>query len=74
MTETRQDAANRKLNTLDADLPLWQLVYNAGWDGVGEWCCANCGYIVGKNLRGDMPFVIARDHAKKCCESLDNGK
>lgn len=41
-------------------------LYNAGWDGVGEWTCANCGRMIGKNPKGDKPFLLARNHANEC--------
>lgn len=41
------------------------LLYSAGWYN-GEWTCAKCGTMIGKNLRGESPFFHASEHAHSC--------
>lgn len=40
--------------------------YEFGWNPNGEWQCRLCGTIIGKNLNGDKPFALAREHANQC--------
>ncbi len=64
-----QDMAQRKLYKIEAKHPELtpdQQLYKAGWNGSGEWTCAKCATQIGKNLYGDMPFALARKHAKNC--------
>jgi len=63
------DEAQTKLFQIQNSRPEWSAdvqLYNAGWNAYGEWTCAKCGRMIGKNLNGDMPFWLAKDHAKKC--------
>jgi hypothetical protein len=63
------DLAQAKLFEIEnnhPDMPPDIQLYNAGWDATGEWMCAKCGYGIGKNLNGDTPFWLAKEHAKKC--------
>ena len=49
------DFAKNKLFQIQAKHPEWSTdvqLYNAGWDGAGEWTCAKCGTMIGKNLNG----------------------
>jgi len=39
----------------------------AGWCPAGEWTCAKCGTMLGKNLNGDSPFALAREHVAAGC-------
>jgi len=40
----------------------------AGWcTDSGEWTCAQCGTMLGKNLHGDSPFALARQHVEDGC-------
>ena len=41
-------------------------IYNAGWQDNGEWHCSQCRTMIGKNLLGDRPFALAREHAIEC--------
>jgi len=41
-------------------------IYNSGWQKNGEWHCSVCGTMIGKNLLGDRPFLLAKQHADKC--------
>ena len=43
-------------------------LYREGWNKNGEWKCAKCGTIIGRNLMGDKPFFLARQHAESCVE------
>jgi hypothetical protein len=40
-------------------------LYNAGWEN-GEWTCAHCFTMIGKNLKDEKPFSLARQHAGEC--------
>jgi len=46
----------------------WEKIYNAGWKN-GEWTCCECGCMIGKNLKGESPYYLARGHAMKCGEA-----
>lgn len=37
----------------------------AGWFN-GEWTCACCGTMIGKNLKGESPFALVRIHVNEC--------
>lgn len=37
----------------------------AGWYK-GEWTCACCGTMIGKNLKNEPPFALARIHVNEC--------
>ena len=43
-------------------------LYDAGWSDNGEWTCALCGVMIGKNLNGARPFALANEHAEQCCD------
>ena len=61
------DEAQTKLFKIQNSHPEWSAdvqLYNAGWNAYGEWTCAKCGRMIGKNLNGDMPFWLAKEHAK----------
>ena len=63
------DEAQTKLFQIQNSRPEWSAdvqLYNAGWNAYGEWTCAKCGRMIGKNLNGDMPFWLAKEHSKKC--------
>jgi|TARA_R110000751_G_scaffold93415_1_gene182506 hypothetical protein len=63
------DDAQVKLFQIQNSHPEWSAdvqLYNAGWNAYGEWTCAKCGRMIGKNLNGDMPFWLAKEHAKEC--------
>ena len=65
----RIQSAKEKLVEIQAnrpDLSDTLHLYNAGWDACGDWTCAQCGRMIGKNLNGDMPFWLAKEHSKKC--------
>ena len=64
------ELAQIKLAKQDRSLSQSDAVYRAGWDGCGEWTCALCGHMIGKNLNGDMPFWLAKEHSKNC-QNLD---
>lgn len=40
-------------------------IYQAGWHKL-EWTCCKCGCMIGKNLKGEAPYLLAREHANKC--------
>jgi hypothetical protein len=42
-------------------------LYLAGWY-MSEWTCAKCGLMIGKNLKGESPFLLARQHSVKCAD------
>jgi transcription initiation factor TFIIIB Brf1 subunit/transcription initiation factor TFIIB len=44
-----------------------QKINQAGWYA-GEWTCCKCGCMIGKNLKSEVPYFLARQHAKKCAE------
>ena len=61
-------AAKRRAEYLADKLNRWDetlLTYNAGWER-GEWTCCHCGRMFGKNLNGDSPFLLAREHSAEC--------
>ena len=60
------ELAQIKLAKQDRSLSQSDAVYRAGWDACGEWTCALCGRMIGKNLNGDMPFWLAKEHSKNC--------
>ena len=63
-----QDLATLKTHRLRSAHRAWtneNVLYNAGWER-GEWTCAECGTMIGKNLNGDGPYALAREHAEKC--------
>ena len=65
-----QDIAKMQLKHYKTNHSHWtpaNQLYHAGWDDKGEWTCAKCGTGIGKNLNGEKPFVLARQHAEKCC-------
>ena len=35
-----------------------------GWDANGEWRCPVCGTMIGKNLLGEKPFGLVREHIR----------
>lgn len=51
---------------LDNDV---RTLYNKGWRANGEWHCLKCGTMIGKNLLGEQPFLLAWQHIRQC-----NGK
>ena len=65
------DLAKSKMKNQPPGLTESQKLYNSGWDGHGEWTCANCGRMIGKNLLGDSPFLLARQHAEECNASSE---
>ena len=68
------DLAIKKYHDLKREKPNLtksQLVYNAGWDGAGEWTCCCCGRMIGKNLKGESPFLMARQHSENCSKLSD---
>lgn len=42
-----------------------QATYLSGWYQ-GEWTCPHCGRMYGKNLLGESPFFLARQHSTNC--------
>lgn len=56
--------AQKRLDMTDKAEPMTDRIYRAGWDKGGEWTCPLCGRMVGKNLHGDRPFQLARQHAE----------
>lgn len=42
-------------------------IYQAGWHKL-EWTCCKCGCMIGRNLKGEIPHLLARQHAKQCAE------
>lgn len=46
-------------------------VYHAGWEN-DEWTCPLCETMFGKNLNGDKPFLLSREHSEKCCETSND--
>jgi hypothetical protein len=37
---------------------------HAGWSKSGEFYCPQCSTIIGKNLRGERPFLLAAEHVR----------
>lgn len=73
-TMLKDDAIERYESFKNSPDNTWNdalLVYNAGWDSHGEWTCCQCGTMIGKNLNGDKPFLLARQHAEQCKELID---
>ena len=65
---TLRERAVQRFHELDQEcleMKDRDLVYNAGWHN-GEWTCCCCGRMIGKNLNGDKPFLLARRHAESC--------
>lgn len=64
-----------KFDYSSSDKPIYEVkllfVYRSGWDDHGEWTCCQCGAMIGKNLNGDKPFLLARQHVDKCKESIE---
>lgn len=63
------DLAIQKYRASKRDNPEWEkslCVYNAGWDSAGEWTCCCCGRMIGKNLMGDRPYLLAKEHSLDC--------
>ena len=44
--------------------------YNKGWQANGSWHCHKCGTIIGKNLLGQRPVMLAFQHAETCNGTL----
>lgn len=42
-------------------------INQAGWYA-GEWTCCKCGCMIGKNLKGESPFLLAGRHAEECAK------
>lgn len=40
--------------------------YRNGWKVNGEWHCPKCGTMIGKNLLGERPYLLAMQHIVKC--------
>lgn len=59
------DIAKQNLEADKSSLPPSDKLRNAGWHN-GEWTCAKCGLMIGKNLIGESPFLLARQHAMQC--------
>jgi hypothetical protein len=62
-----QDRATSELQKLESRTLLTsaEKLNLAGWYN-GEWTCARCGLMIGKNLRNESPFGLARKHANEC--------
>ena len=39
--------------------------WSGGWLK-GEWKCPHCGTMIGRNLKGQIPFALVEEHKKKC--------
>jgi len=37
----------------------------------GEWKCPRCGTIIGRNLRGQIPWAPVAEHKERCKEPED---
>lgn len=48
----------------DSILPEFRSEH-AGWTKAGEYACTSCTTQIGKNLKGESPFGLAREHATK---------
>ena len=57
----REKAVERYLEMSERMTP-WNAIYSAGWEN-GEWTCCCCGTMIGKNLKGESPWALARTHA-----------
>lgn len=44
-------------------------ISQAGWYA-GEWTCCKCGCMIGKNLKGESPYLLARKHAVECAGKI----
>ncbi len=60
-----QDIAKQELAKLYPDGMSPVALRNVGWNR-GEWCCAKCGTMIGKNLKGESPFVLVHIHSNDC--------
>jgi len=41
-------------------------LYNSGWQADGSWHCSKCKTMIGKNLLGEKPHMLAWQHAQTC--------
>ena len=59
-----QRIAIKKLEAVvgDKSKSIQQKLLEAGHTMNGEWICALCGRQFGKNLLGDRPFHLAKEH------------
>ena len=50
-----------------ADAPIIRLIdrHLGGWQENGEYRCT-CGTIFGKNLNGESPFALVKEHIVDC--------
>jgi len=63
---TLQENATFEFNTLsEKGVDSRQATYLAGWSN-GEWTCPHCARMFGKNLLGESPFFLARQHSAIC--------
>ena len=64
---TLQDRAKQELDRIKENpiLNFEEKLNLAGWFN-GEWTCACCGTMIGKNLKGESPFALARIHSYEC--------
>lgn len=46
-----------------------QKINQAGWEK-GEWTCCKCGTMIGKNLKGESPHLLAFRHAGECAAKI----
>jgi hypothetical protein len=46
-------------------------LYRRGWNLNGEWQCPKCRTIIGKNLLGEKPYALAKEHSLKCAAKGD---
>lgn len=60
-----QDIAKQELSKLYPDGISPVALRNVGWNR-GEWCCAKCGTMIGKNLKGESPFALVHIHSNDC--------
>jgi hypothetical protein len=58
-----KDIARMKFDKMSDDIALHDRIYNAGWSPDGEWTCCICGRMYGKNLKGESPYLLAREHS-----------
>jgi hypothetical protein len=66
-TITLQERAREEMDKLRVNsiLTVSEKLNLAGWYK-GEWTCACCGTMIGKNLKGESPFALARKHSLEC--------
>lgn len=47
-------------------LPPARRSAHEGWSATGEFFCPRCPTTIGKNLKGERPFLLAQQHLSTC--------